>query len=98
MEIFVRVRFKGMVAVMSAKYLMQNVLLEQKKDWSLSQGREFMAVTGNKIAKDKKVDKAVDEAVVEVLGVVLHCNQLNVKFAELLHRAVLLYAGQCNLM
>ena len=48
-----------------------------------------MAVTGN-----KKVDKAV----VEVLGVVLHCNQLNVKFAELLHRAVLLYAGQCNLM
>ena len=79
---------------MSAKYLMQNVLLEQKKDWSLSQGREFMAVTGNKIAKDKKVDKTV----VEVLGVVLHCNQLNVKFAELLHRAVLLYAGQCNLM
>ena len=65
-----------------------------KKDWSLSQGREFMAVTGNKIAKDKKVDKAV----VEVLGVVLHCNQFNVKFAELLHRAVLLHAGQCNLM
>ena len=60
-----------------------------KKDWSLSQGREFMAVTGN-----KKVDKAV----VEVLGVVLHCNQLNVKSAELLHRAVLLHAGQCNLM
>ena len=40
---------------------------------SLSQGREFMAVTGNKIAKDKKVDKTV----VEVLGVVLHCNQFN---------------------
>ena len=82
------------MAVMSAKYLMQNVLLEQKKDWSLSQWREFMAVTGNKIAKDKKVDKAV----VEVLGVVLHCNQLNVKFAELLPRAVLLHEGQCNLM
>ena len=53
-----------------------------------------MAATGNKIAKDKKVDKTV----VEVLGVVLHCNQLNVKFAELLPRAVLLHAGQCNLM
>ena len=42
-----------------------------------------MAATGNKIAKDKKVDKAV----VEVLGVVLQCNQFNAKFAELLHRA-----------
>ena len=41
------------------KYLMQNVLLGQKIDWSLSQEREFMGVTGNKIAEDKKVDKAV---------------------------------------
>ena len=43
-----------------AKYLMQNVSCwGQKIDWSLSQEREFMGVTGNKIAEDKKVDKAV---------------------------------------
>ena len=39
----------------SAKYSLPNVLFSgKKKDQSLSQQREFIGVTGNKIAEDKK--------------------------------------------